>query len=94
MLKIHKAQPIGNETIPAASIEITECIPYNANVRAAEKMMITDAITLVSVLHNTLPQGTWARVVAEIASQWGRDQAGIISASAWNPVDDVVASED
>ena len=71
MLKIHKAQPIGNETVPVASIAIPECIPYNANVRAAEKIMITDAITLVSVLHNTLPQGTWARVVAEIASQWG-----------------------
>ena len=90
MLKIHKGQPVGNETIPDASIEIAECLPYNANVRTAEKMMSTDAIRLVSVLHNTLPQGTWARAVAEIALKWGHDQSGIISARAWNPVDEAV----
>ena len=99
---ISKADRIGHDPIYDLVIEASECISHRApgapqHVVAAA--MEEDAKALVAALHNTLPQGTWARFVALMARQWADDQQGIISATAWYPglskkVDQVgVASE-
>ena len=44
-----------------------------------------DATEIVSVLYDTLPQGTWKRLVAAIALRWATrtSEHGHISAAEW-----------
>jgi hypothetical protein len=75
---------------PDLKIEMLESLSSNAFAPSApqhvvDEAMLIDAQALVAALHDTLPQGTWARVVALMARQWADDQQGILSASAWYP---------
>ena len=88
-LAIHKAQPVGDQIVDDLSIVAKLTLPYNLSVAVAEQKMSDDAACLVKLLHDTLPQGTWSRVVAEIAQQWSSDQGGIMTARAWYPETEV-----
>jgi len=87
-INIFKADSIGDKPIPGLVIEARESISAvapGAPQRVTNEAMETDARALVEALHNTLPQGTWARFVALMARQWAEDQLGLISASSWYP---------
>lgn len=47
--------------------------------------MAYDAAEIVTVLYETLPQGTWKRLVAAIALRWATstNEQGHISANEW-----------
>lgn len=83
VLSIHKAQPMGDQIIESLTISVALTLPYQLKIEVAEQKMSDDADCLVKLLHDTLPQGTWSRVVAEVARQWSSDQGGIIAARAW-----------
>jgi hypothetical protein len=78
MVIIHaaKAEPVGDQEIDDVRIVI------EASDLSRERMA-EDASSIANALHDALPQGTWSRLVAEIAQLWAKDTFGRISATEW-----------
>jgi hypothetical protein len=78
-------KPVPDLRIEALETLSRDAFSLDAPQSVVDEAMLTDAQEIVTALHDTLPQGTWARVVALMARQWADDQQGIITASAWYP---------
>ena len=76
LVTISKASPIGSQVIDNLTIII-------GADELTQRRMQRDADAIVETLHATLPQGTWARLVAGIAKRWAENTEGIISANEW-----------
>lgn len=80
---VMKANATGDAGVPALELHAAQCVAAamtgkpHVEIAAA---MEHDAAEIVSALHGTLPQGTWARVVALIARRWAADQDGWLPA--------------
>lgn len=76
VLAIAKAETVGEKAIGDVSIVI------EASDLSSERMA-SDARVIVDALHDALPQGTWNRLVAEVAQRWAANTEGRISAGEW-----------
>lgn len=77
-LLIHaaKAEPVGDQEIDDVKIVI------EASDLSRERMA-EDAGSIAEALRNSLPQGTWIKLMAEVAALWAKDMQGHISAAEW-----------
>jgi NaMN:DMB phosphoribosyltransferase len=80
---LYKAQAVSKRTIEDLVIRAEKVIPNTTTTNGTIEIMRVDAVNLVHALRETLPQGTWSQVVAEVSRVWAADQAGIISAANW-----------
>ena len=72
-----KAEPIGDQMIDDVKIVIEQ------EVTLTPEKMAEDAKSIANALHDALPQGTWAKLVAAMAALWSKDLQGHISAPEW-----------
>ena len=70
------------ESISGAPVEEAQIV-IEEDKLTPERMM-RDAQEIVTVLYETLPQGTWNRVVAAVALRWATSTGGHISAKDWD----------
>ena len=79
MVIIHaaKAEPL----VAADEVEDVQIV-IKAFLLSRERMA-EDAKSIANALHDALPQGTWSRLVAEVAQLWAKNTFGRISANEW-----------
>jgi hypothetical protein len=70
------------EALPGQSVEDTCIMIASGPLNAAR--MEQDAEAIANTLHNTLPQGTWERLVGVVATLWAKDNRAIISPPDWH----------
>jgi hypothetical protein len=80
MVIIHaaKAEKLG----AADEVEDVRIVIELSSLLSRERMA-EDASSIANALHDALPQGTWNRLVAEVAALWAKDTFGRISATEW-----------
>ncbi len=73
----------GAESISGAPMEDAQIVIEGDKL--TPERMAHDAAEIVSVLYDTLPQGTWKRLVAAMALRWATttSEQGHISAAEW-----------
>ena len=65
----HKASPLGGEAVPDTIIKIVgEDIPDD--IKKAAEWYEADAVAIANALYNSLPEGTIARLLAEIMKRY------------------------
>ena len=60
---IHRAQPIGDETVKIRVIHIQETIPDCEDIPEADTLLSLDANKLHEALYQSLPGGTYDRLL-------------------------------
>ena len=60
-------------------ISATEGIGHFLSLESQGAEMDRQAEAIVNTLRNSLPQGTWRRVIALIALKWASEQFGILT---------------
>lgn len=76
-LTVAKAHTMGDRLLPGLIINIEH--PLRVETGCNEAMQ-REGQELCDALHNVLPQGTWAALVAAVASAWAADNSGILPA--------------
>lgn len=61
---VHRAQPTGNQDVEIARIVIDTEIPDTPTMKEADTLFTIDAAALENVLHETLPGGTYDRLLS------------------------------
>lgn len=79
MIRIVVAQA---ESVSGAPIEDAQIVIEGDTL--SRERMAKDAAEIVAVLYETLPQGTWIRLVAAVAERWAVSMEGHSCAKDWD----------
>lgn len=66
---VHKAEPIGSQVVPSVTVAITEPLPARddkVSLARAALLYAMDAAIVEEALHQSLPGGTYDRVLIEM----------------------------